>query len=95
MVLVGFGWLWLVLVGFGWFWLVFVGFCWFWLVLVGFGWFDSRTEFCRTFSRILIFNGQNLIGYWVLGNGCELGNGYVLGINLPSNQVIKHSYQSQ
>ena len=55
---------------------------------------DSRTEFCRTFSRILIFNGQNLIGYWVLGNGCELGNGYVLGINLPSNQVIKHSYQS-
>ena len=30
---------------------------------------DSRTEFCRTFSRILIFNGHNLIGYWVLGIG--------------------------
>ena len=39
-VLFGFSWLWLlVLVGFGWFWLVFVDFGWFWFVVVCFGLF--------------------------------------------------------
>ena len=41
-VLIGFGWFWLVLVGFGWCcfgWFCFGWFWRFWLVLVGFGWF--------------------------------------------------------